>query len=520
MQNNLSQKGLSKQAIAINNEWTNNIYTFGNDSHLMTEDNLSNIVIKSYIGSTIQDKHESKTGRRKSKRMKDLIMRSTTKQIFISNTETKHNSRKLVVTVYVFDRKKQIISKRLNYFFKWLRSKGIINNNLRNSFWKKKHQDFQVISEYFKPKLSNSLTYKRLNSISKYIFIRSIYSSIGIKCKWVKYGSSIRLILTKKGKTIYTSNCVEIKHSKLDYTKLNRELLYILYKINNKKTNSLDINKMFIKFWKIRKDKIKHIIKKRYITIYLFNYYNNYMKLLNNKLCNYLPYIKAIISKIYNKNIAINIIYLKYLHLNIDLLLKAIAVKLNKRKSRLLKILKKSLKLVYVPKHYKNEVKVSSVKQNNLEQTKVNLDYNNLLNYYTGTHVNKIYNNKLVYHLFYSLFVSSNYINKNTVSITDKTESNEKGIFEIINNLKHKYTTGVWLNAKGRLTRRYKASRALYKSKHKGSLQNLDQFKDRKTNTRNLSLLKNTTKSNLQLGYVSSKKRIGVFGLKGWISNN
>ena len=85
----------------------------------------------------------------------------------------------------------------------------------------------------------------------------------------------------------------------------------------------------------------------------------------------------------------------------------------------------------------------------------------------------------------------------------------------ILNSLKHKDIAGARLEAKGRLTRRFTASRSVFKIKWKGSLKNID------SSYRGLSsvMLRGHAKSNVQYSIVNSKTRNGAFGLKGWISS-
>jgi len=81
----------------------------------------------------------------------------------------------------------------------------------------------------------------------------------------------------------------------------------------------------------------------------------------------------------------------------------------------------------------------------------------------------------------------------------------------ILNSLKYKHTYGFRIEAKGRLTRRYTASRSKFVSKYKGSLANLD------SSYKGLSsvILKGNLKSNIQYTMLKSKTRIGSFGIKG-----
>jgi len=81
----------------------------------------------------------------------------------------------------------------------------------------------------------------------------------------------------------------------------------------------------------------------------------------------------------------------------------------------------------------------------------------------------------------------------------------------VLNNIKYKHVTGFRMEASGRLTRRYTASRSISKLRYKGNLLNID------SSYRGLSsvLLKGNLKSNLQYTKLKSKTRIGSFGIKG-----
>lgn len=81
----------------------------------------------------------------------------------------------------------------------------------------------------------------------------------------------------------------------------------------------------------------------------------------------------------------------------------------------------------------------------------------------------------------------------------------------VFNDLKYRHVTGFRLEARGRLSRRYTASRSVFKLKYKGNLLNLD------SSIVGLSsvMLKGNLKSNLQYTKLNSKTRIGSFGLKG-----
>lgn len=97
------------------------------------------------------------------------------------------------------------------------------------------------------------------------------------------------------------------------------------------------------------------------------NYYHKFI-LNNSKFGKFLPGLKLLISKIYNKKVELNLVNLKYSHLNSDIYTDSIATKLRK-KVGLLKVLRKSLKLVKTPyKFYSknNDYQLNKLKSLNI----------------------------------------------------------------------------------------------------------------------------------------------------------
>ena len=80
----------------------------------------------------------------------------------------------------------------------------------------------------------------------------------------------------------------------------------------------------------------------------------------------------------------------------------------------------------------------------------------------------------------------------------------------IYRSIKFRKIRGVRLEARGRLTRRLTASRAMFKSRYRGSLSNLDS-----SNKLSSTMIRNHLKSNLDYVNLNSKTRNGSFGLKG-----
>lgn len=210
----------------------------------------------------------------------------------------------------------------------------------------------------------------------------------------------------------------------------------------------------------------KYVLIKSMRKLYIYIYYKKLLYINNSKLnYTYLQLLKKYLEKLYNKNVEFNLVNLKRFYLNSDILSEAITLKLTKNRRKMLKFMNK----------LKNKIKVKSKKifseESSLEKSLVikNLTGNvNTLNYF------------------------------------------------IVNSLKYRHVTGFRLEARGRLTRRFTASRSTNKLRYKGNLLDID------SSYKGLSsvLLKGNLKSNLQYTKLSSKTRIGSFGIKGWISGN
>jgi hypothetical protein len=73
---------------------------------------------------------------------------------------------------------------------------------------------------------------------------------------------------------------------------------------------------------------------------------------------------------------------------------------------------------------------------------------------------------------------------------------------------------GIRLTVKGRLTKRYRADRTVYKLKWKGGLRNIDSSYNKLSSV----LFRGNSKSNVTESMSKSKRRVGSYAVKGWIS--
>lgn len=300
------------------------------------------------------------------------------------------------------------------------------------------------------------------------------------------------------------------------FTKEN--LSSIMKEINEDKSliiNNIDENGIF----NIHKDRLYYeIMKKIYEKeLMTFTYYKLLLDINNSKFeDNFLLKLGELISKIYKKKVEFNIVNLKHLYLNSDIFSQAIALKLKNRKNNVLKVLKSSLNIIELPDINKIVEKSSTSKIKQPLITK-NLKINSILD-------NSINNKDGLNQLLLDILPNADNLVKekeeavltidNGPSSTDTyTTSNIENI--VLNSLKNKAIGGVRLEAKGRLTRRFTASRSVFKVKWIGSLKNID------SSYKGLSsvMLRGHLKPNLQYSAISSKTRNGAFGLKGWVSS-
>jgi Mitochondrial ribosomal protein (VAR1) len=245
--------------------------------------------------------------------------------------------------------------------------------------------------------------------------------------------------------------------------KANREKYLIIKTLNNTQTFSIKNSKSLSEYITLF---YKKVVEQSFAKLSMYMYYRQLIYINNTKYSYiFLQNLKKYLEKIYNKNVEFNLINLKHFYLNSDILSEAITLKITRNRRKILKYLNNLKKKVKTQK--KNWLLHVFLKKNKLN-------------------LKQKFNNKLYLKNF------------------------------VINNLKYRHVTGFRLEAKGRLTRRYTASRSVSKLRYKGNLMNID------SSYKGLSsvLLKGNLRSNVQYTKLNSKTRIGSFGIKGWVSGN
>nr|YP_009440484.1 ribosomal protein S3 [Trichoderma hamatum]ATG87315.1 ribosomal protein S3 [Trichoderma hamatum] len=385
-----------------------------------------------------------------------------------------------------------------------------------------------------------------------------IQSYFNLYFKDHKYVGSRKFILLRRRRTflrkIYVSNA-EIKHTnnkaiitlftvnrekkilKKKYLKINKKIsqnlirrYLLLYKnnvsniydiINNHKDEYKFLsvnggNKMTKKgFLNYRLEylnkfiKLKDLYLRKIWSVIISKYWRTHLKLLRkydlmyslnqykfNNLT-FLPKLSNILNKIIGKKIEYNIINLKSIAYNTDLFTNALALKLKKKRMNYIKSMFSILNRAYLPK-------INTIKERTLVKGQKNIDL--YLDKYKDLNIISNLNNINLDKLLNNI---------NNTTNTDKNDTENKKIHNLIyNSIGYKNMGGIRLEVKGRLTKRYRADRSIYSLKWKGGLKNVDSSFKRLSSV----LFRGNSKSNMTYTLSQSKRRIGAFAVKGWIS--
>jgi hypothetical protein len=161
----------------------------------------------------------------------------------------------------------------------------------------------------------------------------------------------------------------------------------------------------------------------------------------------------------YNKEVEFNVVELNRMHHNSDIFTQAIALKLKNRKNRLFRVLRSSLSKVNLPNVNRRNEKYYEFNRDELLTNKIR-------NSYISSMVDHNSNTDYLNKLLLDLFTSSEYLemsyNKNKSSTINLPVSLET---YVLKSLKHLKLAGVRVEAKGRLTKRFTASKSVFKMK-------------------------------------------------------
>jgi hypothetical protein len=317
-----------------------------------------------------------------------------------------------------------------------------------------------------------------------------------LKKKYLKINKKISKNLIKRYFLLYKSNINKI-YEILNGARVSKnEYAFISDKISKRRflQYKLEYLNQFITLKNLYLKKIWSVIINRYWKTYLrllrkydLMYSLNQYK-FNNQIL--LPKLSNILNKIIGKKIEYNIINLKSIAYNTDLFTHALALKLKKTRMNHIKSMFSILNRAYLPK-------INTIKERTLVKGQNNVDL--FLDKYKDL---KIISN-----------INTNSNLDGLLNNIHKTSTNKEIHNTIYNSIGYKNMSGIRLEVKGRLTKRYRADRSVYSLKWKGGLKNVDSSFKRLSSV----LFRGNSNSNVSYSLTKSKRRIGAFAVKGWI---
>jgi Mitochondrial ribosomal protein (VAR1) len=473
-------------------EWLNSVYNYNKNQTktLPVLDKTLMNLLKSYYNMQINHKLLN------IKRRVNRFRRLSPRKVFVGKGELKHTNSKVIITLYLYNTEKMYLIRELKKQFKYLflaRFPIIIA-------YSRDRNDEKIISynrpftlqEFLESPQESKVRYKRypLKIVKNMLTYREIYLST--------LESSVEKL------TSYLAGISE--YYKYLTILVEKKLL------NNKEKSMLFINKVpnfdFLNKYPKIEDNIEiarwNYLKKLRRFFYLLRV--NVAK-SDPRLLTKLAYI---IKNMYNKEVEFNVIELNRMHLNSDIFTQAIALKLKNRKNRLFRVLRSSLSRVNLPN-------VNRRSERYYDFNRDDLLVNKIRNSYISSMIDdKVKNRDSLNELLLGLFTSSENLE---IEYKGKNLSGSKLSVSletyVLKSLKHLKLAGVRVEAKGRLTKRFTASKSVFKMRWKGGLKNVD------SSFKGLSavMLRGIVKSNVQYSLINSKTRNGAFGIKGWVAS-
>lgn len=339
----------------------------------------------------------------------------------------------------------------------------------------------------------------------------------------IKIFSILKLILAKKSKKEKLQILGEIiikmlwpRHRHKKIKEFKNKLLLFLNKFKKSQKMSISFRKLKLKF-SLNKYKFERILLYR-LGIYL--------------------------KKIYKKRIEFNIINLKSINFNIDMLTGILTLSIRRKKKnvspnagwlsyRLQRRVKFPIVNNIIERMYEGKNKDMSLIENNYK----NLNINSLLidnifdpsttvstlsssDLFTSNEMKEVEKTKFRAARPKNSIEGKDILNESLSKFykglnLNKKKEDYKNINEIIfQNIKYKNMGGIKFEINGRLTRRYRADRALHIRRLLGGLNNIDSSFKRKSAV----VLRGYVNSNVDSAIFTSKRRIGAFAVKGWMS--
>lgn len=452
----------AKHYVPSDKEWFNSVYAYNKNTAklLPVADKVILKLLKSYFNcySPVLEKDA------KLPYLRRRLRRLSTNRMLISRPELKHTSDKVIITVYVYNRQRTYYIRKLQELYTLSNAEHIINSI--------KHKN------YFDLLILRALKRQEFNNLRNELKKKALFI--------VSKVNKQKIILYK---TLGMYKDIIISNPSKDPQK-NKKILE-----KTKKYKEMTIFNSYIKQY------LKDFVNKCARLEVIYSYRKQIMLLNEKKFDNYyvLP-LTSLIENIYSKKVEFNFVKLKYLYLNSYIFSDTLVTKIRKKKNRVLRVLKASLRMFHLAPIDKLDILAGMNNRKKLQQ-------NPRVNYSEPFIRKKEKSNKKI--------LADSFYNKAIDSISTYAQTWNKTI-SVLGSIKHKSVTGIRIEAAGRLTRRNTAAKSVFKLKYKGNLKNVDSsYKGLST-----TLLRGHAKSNVQYTKLKSKLRIGSFGIKGWVSSN
>jgi len=553
-------------------EWYNSIYTYNQNyiKSLPALDKSLSVLLKSYSNmipgrfSTRKVKLFLKAKKLKGKQKRLLIRklkvkriikhkRLTPRQVFVGKGSLKHTSTKVTITLYTYSLLKRFLLrkiKRLIHFLYFPQKTLVlyITKDLLDTQGRRKLisynrplslQEFlyspdyhKILTEHVKIKVpgKGKLTRKaKRKAKAKASRPTRFIDANKISSYWITFYEAYLSFTISNIKKVTRRLSIIIEYyaflTKLVQDKVlhDKQRLMIFMPIVTKFKHSQYSKRFFFSIHKARKLYLARLLR------FSWALYVNNLKFKHPTLVSKL---KSLVRNLYGKKVEFNVVELKKMHLSSDIFTQVVALKLKNRNNKLYKVLRSSLSKVNIPNvsriserfsyfdkdnYLPNKIRNTSVSAMFSALTATNVASSEAAQHNDTLNVNNL-NNKTkdsLNNLLSGFFPPADVMIDKVKNRTSETISPISINDYVLKNLKHLKLAGVRVEAKGRLTRRFKAQRSVFKMKYKGGLKNVD------SSFKGLSavMLRGIVKSNVQYSIISSKNRVGAYGIKGWVGN-
>jgi hypothetical protein len=525
-------------------EWYNSIYTYNQNyiKSLPALDKSLSALLKSYSNmipgrfSTKRIKLFLKLRKLKGKKKRLLFRKIKTKriikhkrltprQVFVGKGSLKHTSNKVTITLYTYSLLKIFLLrkiKRLIHFLYFPQTTLVlfITKDLLDPQKKRRQISYNrplSLQEFlYSPAYHKILNDRQINNDRKPKHRITYHDADLIPSYWITFYEAYLSFTISNVKKVTRRLRIIIQYSnflsKLVQDKIifDKEKLVIFTPKATKFKYSQYSKRFFFSIYKARKLYLARLLR------FSWALYINSLKFKHPML---VSKIKTLVRNLYGKKVEFNVVELKKMHLSSDIFTQAVALKLKNRNNKLFRVLKSSLSKVNLPNVSRLSEKYSKfIKEdylaNKIRNTSLSAMFeNNTLNQ-TFDNKTKDSLNNLLLGFFPSADILEETIKNRSLQSTEVKLPISINDY-VLKNLKHLKLGGVRVEAKGRLTRRFKAQRSVFKMKYKGGLKNVD------SSFKGLSavMLRGIVKSNVQYSVISSKNRVGAYGIKGWVGN-